>query len=1658
MTTITVHDVRARLRSRQRIRGIAVGVLFLLVASLTLAWIVKLAYRPRLAPLVTATVIDYDWPVAPNAWAGEDALRLASLDGRNLRLVDLSPDWRTRELALKRLDADLASLNSRGQLPATVIFYFSLHGVVDAQGQPHLLPADASPIDSTTWLPVSELVQRISDALPANTNKLILLDSNRSVANWRIGLLHNTFADRLAGVVDPQHHPGLVIVNSTAPDQIAWNGPALQGSLFGYHVTRGLAGAGADGQDRITLHQLVAFLRREMSAWCQQNRLPEQSIIQVPEEVADFPIAWPLSLPAITQALQGVELSSQPGTAATERDQLWRSASELPRQRLLAIVPEALSDLEHQLLWLEQLSTAGASYHRAAAIQLNAVRQQIDRITAAVQSSPQKRSPAAIRAELLDPNGRNFRGAAVPSLALGITLGSIDDDAATAAQSRWRELTSGVTPEQIEATIQALESTVGRGNQAGPDQPPSAASMLVDSHFLRLISVYQTRQRWPRRDPLTTLLQLRWNSESLSVLQAAGGAQPLRGLPWMTAALHQADQQRLLLEDLLLAGQAAAGEEIDAQVDAAQQAHQQAEQQLAAIADAFAVADDAQHRLPHFAMALASLMPQADSTTDDRSADPVSAIVIPALREAIVLNRQLDSPASASDDQTALPFLATAGRVTAAMDQLDRLLDQWIQRTTRDAAPESAMLPELKAALQLPWLPWQQRRQLRQIHDRLASSLVVPSSQQDAPGDDSPWGQAAGHSEQRRSLTTLDRLLAWPVHPAVLCCTATAETQQPGGDHADPSTIVVPSGRQRVERLGAVVRDGLSHFDGTAKASPWDDPGFTSADWLAAARWQRRSLPLGAAQAGTSPLQQVWSESLAELLMWHAQRQLASFYGPGPTRPTALAAKPFFDVACDRCLDMLDSLGPLSPELQQRRQRIRSQQTLRRLAARSALDTQVATSPLEVSDDQITVAVSIDPDDCCRESTGALPLGRASVWVQDQQGTFATTTGTVNLPLAESKSLTLGPTAPHDVDEDAAGTEAPSDDDQPSKAPTSEDSPLLRAVTMFRGNEYAQPFMVNRLAGTQVRYRPHRYAESSITLLGQRRKRASIMFVLDCSRSMEQPLSGESADQPGPPRLELAKGALTSMLDELSRHDGTRIGVILLGHRIAWTRSDPPQRSVSPAAGAEIPAGLLPSRDVETILPLGRFDSGRVLERLDQVQPWGQTPLHLAIIEALQAFAVDDPDTEKSVVVITDGIDYQFTPSRSDIRQPSKVTQEELLSTARQVGVPVYILGFGIEPELQPAAGEQFGQLAKVTDGESMPVDNASDLLQRMRDKLVSGSFTVQTDAAAASASQPGRVSATLNGTVQVDPRAAPQGEYTLVFESASTPLQLAGGEALQIGLSSDGREFQPLPFQWQFPQAADLVSGADARQSEYRFRAHRPIRRGDSVLFPVSVQSTRRPMTPRPAEAWLTVTPLVDGAEVGNHRYHFFDPNYEPNQPVPLLQWQADDWPTAAQAARLDFWCKFDQTTPLRTIPLRDVLHQPQQYTDWAIPEQPSVHLQISVSDREQSGDAYLVNVIQRQQSPDADPSDLRVEFRHAPHLQPRQVAHRFDAANGIASHTFTFAAEDAAALERSQRSAIVLTTRSATQTGALRLPGGRGIDVELYGAADVIQLNSPQ
>jgi hypothetical protein len=243
------------------------------------------------------------------------------------------------------------------------------------------------------------------------------------------------------------------------------------------------------------------------------------------------------------------------------------------------------------------------------------------------------------------------------------------------------------------------------------------------------------------------------------------------------------------------------------------------------------------------------------------------------------------------------------------------------------------------------------------------------------------------------------------------------------------------------------------------------------------------------------------------------------------------------------------------------------------------------------------------------------------------------------------------------------------------------------------------------------------------------------------------------------------------------------------------------------------------------------------------------------------------------------------------------------------------------------------------------------------------------------------------------------------------------------------------------------LTSGAGG-ESQYILRAHRPVRRQGSenvVAFPISLQRDTRVshFTPRPAETWLEITPLSEdgtGQTTPQQPYVFYDTNFEPDEPVPVIVCPAigwRDWPKA----KLRFWCKFRLTEPVLRIGLRDATYR----TLKNVPEVNGVQVRVETSE---FGGVYRVVVAEKHGAESPGASDaLRIGFQTDPYFKPIRVRHEFESEAGAATHSFEFQAADRRAIERFEGSQVLVTRASDIKDGALQISSESELEVAVPG-----------
>ena len=153
---------------------------------------------------------------------------------------------------MKRRIEQVANLAGKGD---TVLVYFSGHGITkDEQG--YLVPMDG---DTDSAVPLASVKDALAKSKAAS--KVLILDACHagSAAKGVGGIAPSLAADV----------PGLVMLLSSAADQVSYPDEEGRHSIFSKYLVEGLSGAADADKDRtITQAELFAHIRRQMTDWC----------------------------------------------------------------------------------------------------------------------------------------------------------------------------------------------------------------------------------------------------------------------------------------------------------------------------------------------------------------------------------------------------------------------------------------------------------------------------------------------------------------------------------------------------------------------------------------------------------------------------------------------------------------------------------------------------------------------------------------------------------------------------------------------------------------------------------------------------------------------------------------------------------------------------------------------------------------------------------------------------------------------------------------------------------------------------------------------------------------------------------------------------------------------------------------------------------------------------------------------------------------------------------------------------------------------------------------------------------------------------------------------------------------------------------------------
>lgn len=1557
-------------------RATLTTVCFLVAIALFGVLVRSLWFYPRQTPLVVAWAPRYEYPLLPVGWVQEDLEHLLAddtgLQSKTLTIHDLSLATRHREAARSALRLSLQQAREEALHSQVLIVWLNFHAVVADNGRVSLLTPDSVIEDSQTWWPLDDVLQQIRDSnLPADVTKLILLDGVHELSNWRGGVVYNDVVAALERQVAEANLAQLVVLTSTGPGEISWKSRELHGSIFAEFVRLGLAGNaddpehGGNGDRRVSLQELTRYLQTSIDAWTRSNRAARQWPTLIPADAADVHLAWTLSPTSVRRLVAETATLASPLSSVTSEQfrRLWFDLLELREVRLLRDDPLVNANLEQRLLWLERAADAGDGYTSVATAVQRDLSNTLQQFLSA-RPTPQLILQEALQTSDAFPGRSAANKYPLHVLSLAERFGTLPVAAADSARAELVQTAATPAVSELAAAIERLSAdpaTVG----------------LVETQLLRMLN--QGAGVAPGLVPgsVSQLLQLsaQWAQKPRPIDE--------RHLPVLMPTLVEFRGRLRNAVDRVLAGQAA-----DVEIRAATEALADLDRLDQQLLQAFQLRDRVRSELPWLAEWICR---PTFETGDDEQTMLVNRSLLQLIDAVNVLDQNLN-PAGNVQPQSGNEIGLVLGQtddVRNHYEAIRQLVDATYDRLLKSSSIDIAQVPLAYDLLQYPLLP-----------RKTSSSGLPPAAQRTAliQRVKQATSIADNNSVPIHTLTLIPDVESyardfnrwtdrWDEHPlSRLLGPVIAADKLPASSNANHEASALRS-LEAVARRELVdipkLLDQLHDQQLANQASPRQS--LVDSD---------RLIRTTAALRTVFPRRQLTRElravDLQQLMLVSAQELLDDFWGlaDGPYRE-------FFALAAGDHRSFGRRLAEPNPATQLQLQQVDQLRQLRIQGAQQGL--QVHANDVLLLEALPTVETTIRLDANAQLPTAAIPPGQGALALQPLNGTTSVARKTIALPPAtEGKAEANWPLTLARKDLEGAGLQ-------------------WDAVVSYRGQQFRGGFLANLPQGAMVDFAPYQYGAATITARGGPYKQESILFILDCSFSMSEPAAAE-APGPAATRLEAASAALNQMLSLLAQRDSVQVGVEFFGHRVGWNTQQPNELVPQLGYGAPIPVGLKPYEDIEAVLPLGRFDASwqkLVSDRLKTVRPWGESPIYLALQRAIEQFARGTPNEARTIVVITDGVNYQFNPSPQ-----ANVTLSSILASATQHQTAVHMVGFGMHDKDYPTAQREFGQIAQQTGGSFVSVDRATDLIASLEKILSPQDF---------SASSPGQptISAAIGHPLTVPPPFPAPRSVTVALGSARQNVTLGGGEAVELIFDPRGQTAKVPTYDRNLPTFHALTSPAGATQLD--LGVHRPIRREDGVVFEFSLQNRERQPVARPALVWLQIS-SPDARNSADSPYLFYDPNYEPQTTVPVLRWTAAGWPANRQTARVAAWVCEELPAASLQVPLADNLDEAiREGLELTLPIETNARLHVRV----RPGDQDRIDVIERRSS-DLTADDV-LHVRLVSDRTIQRVLRRFDLQQGVAIHMFVLANDARALSDRLRETHLEFRTQSTLKAGAL-------------------------
>jgi len=1549
-------------QDRFRSRWLMARRIILTAASLALILLLvrMLLTVRRQVPIVVGFVTSYRFPLAPIALADEDRALIASLGTPGKRfyepgtaaIFDVSPALASANAdeLLATLTATLRRVKPGGPDGDMAIVYLTAIGTLDDKGRPCIVPpgtsADPAALEEDSYLSVDRLLAGLRDALPERVGILVVLDACRPSTDWPLGVDDGAFPPAVEAHMAVSNLNRMWVMVPASTGQNSYSSAALGASGAVLEFVRGMRGAAdarpwGDADGRVELQELSAYLTLRVDQWARAMLGDRQTPILTStssDRNADVALARTASQTPVVELRSDADVSEDAWLADR-----WRAAEQL-RPSAIRERPLTWSAYQHTLLRAEKLRSAGAAYREELVEVDTAVERMETELGLSLISSAQLLPGirlASSRAELLADRNDDDLPRWLAAAERYIAIGQPRDETAKPparsdevdvwmrrAEAAWLWLVK-----QCEAPANIDRAAVVRWLECVGPRPEGLAFNPVQIHLLRMMVRWADLGDW-QRQPEAFCNFIRMVAKSREAVYTYD----VRADRIVEATLLASRGNATMREALDLAfvgGPANLAEAIrfsGQSQDAFNQCMTLARQRLQALG----LLDVVRAEVPYLAAWwVEELRHAAREPTDAESGGLLTkpSDIVALLLAVEQLELAVDAAVLASGD-TATATTPSASAIDEARARCESSftdIKAVFLASCADLATQAPDSPRthgaIRRVLMLPLAQGDLRmRLLRRADtlDRRHAALVARSPPQNddplPPADATavvagwvPWRNALMNPVLPIIVVNPSGSPTLPTSAADIAANVGRQVTAVRSAARSLPSIIAGFDRQRAELE-------IGSRDSDARALELLARGSTVSRRLAAVAGQRPHI-----RDGSTPTERYFAAAWHTRLIRHAETTLDEFWAG------VEADEPIY------CFLKARVLVESAAEIVRSNAIVFGDRERARLTAR--IDSLAAEwtrfADLEVTPNRLVLpsASGVEPprNQVSLAARPGVPAGRAAVWLsesvdgrplallrspagtepdQNADRAVASRAGVRVVSPPEESFWQLDPTAARSIELNRTA--------------------VLDLTAWYRGHRMVVGLPVAAAAASRTtEWEASPQLPTRVTVRGDLPQAQSVAIVFDCSGSMGQRLAD------GRTRLDAGKAAVAELLAGMATSGRWDVSLWLYGHRTRWSRDKDgkyvagltPAGTIAKATAGRggQPFTLVPGDDVEQVLPMQPLTPALV-ERmgmtLSPLEPGGETPLYLAISEALITdFDGGRTDRPGHVLVVTDGANDQ-TGGRS-VTVSALEDQLARKNGRRRVPLRVDVIGFGYAANSTDRASrmDEVRNLATGSGGRFYEAANAESLGKSLRESMRLLRWQVRGPDAPRESVGLG-ASLTLPAALVGRPRA-----YEAVLESGANPprrgFKTEGGEAIDLyvrgGRTLEFRRYDGGTEQGLRDSRTDLFAPADP-QRLFFVGAHLASRIGNSVRFPLSIQNANAAeFSPRPVESWVEVAPRSGDGAVGGP-FVFYDLSFQPNRPVPVLDLVAAHWPRAADRAEIRGWFRFTKTPPDVAVPLADL------------------------------------------------------------------------------------------------------------------------------------------